>query len=97
MAYHLEKFYATNAILTNLHTDHLDWHRDIDEYYHAKLNLLARTKETIVYPQSVLTLLPELRDFPLQAFTIPENIPLEHELLALSSETFLDVSGIQLF
>lgn len=97
MSYHLEKFYATNTILTNLHTDHLDWHRDIDEYYHAKLNLLARTKEVIIYPESVLTLFPELRDFPLQALTIPENISIDHELLALSPETFLDVSGIQLF
>ncbi len=97
MAYSLRTFYATNTILTNLHPDHLDWHRDIGEYYGAKLNLLAHTKENIVYPASALTLCPELSDFPLQAMVLADTLPLENNLLALSSEVFLDVSEKQLF
>jgi len=40
MAYHIRTFYANHTILTNLHPDHLDWHKDATEYYNAKLNLL---------------------------------------------------------
>lgn len=84
MAYSLQKFYAQNTILTNLHSDHLDWHRDINEYYRSKIHLLARTQETIIYPTSVLTLFPELRDFPIQSWVIPETLPLEHQLLQVA-------------
>lgn len=97
MSYQLERFYATNTILTNLHPDHLDWHRDLTEYYSAKLNLLAHTKESLVYPASVIPIFPELRDFPLKAFVIPENISVEHGLLKMSEESFLDISDSQLF
>jgi UDP-N-acetylmuramoylalanine--D-glutamate ligase len=44
MAYNIKKFTANNTILTNLHPDHLDWHRNLHEYYYAKLNLLGHTK-----------------------------------------------------
>ncbi len=97
MAYSLQKFYATSTILTNLHPDHLDWHRDLAEYYHAKLNLLVHTKETLIYPQSALLQFPELPDFPIQSLVIPEKISVENNLLALSEEAFLDLSDIQLF
>lgn len=97
MAYSLQKFYATSTILTNLHPDHLDWHRDLAEYYHAKLNLLVHTKETLIYPESALVQFPELPDFPIQSLVIPEKISVENNLLALSEEAFLDLSDIQLF
>ncbi len=97
MAYSLQKFYANNTILTNLHPDHLDWHRDLAEYYNSKLNLLAHTKESIVYPQSVLSIFPTLRDFPLQAYILPENMTQEHGLLQITEEAYIDVSDIQLF
>ncbi len=97
MAYSLRTFYATNTILTNLHPDHLDWHKDLQEYYGAKLNLMAHTKENIVYPESVLSVAPELSDFPLQASVLLDKLPIENDLLALSSEVFLDVSEKQLF
>lgn len=54
MAYHIRTFYSDNAILTNLHPDHLDWHHDMAEYYNAKQNLLAHTKNIILYPASVV-------------------------------------------
>lgn len=97
MAYSLQKFYATNSILTNLHPDHLDWHHDLGEYYRAKLNLLAHTKETLIYPQSVLSIFPELSDFPLKKIIIPPQLCLDHDLLVLSEESYLDLSGRQLF
>lgn len=70
MAYHIEKFAAHNSILTNLHPDHLDWHKDLHEYYYAKLNLLGHTKNTILYPVSVLSIFPELVDFPIESITM---------------------------
>ena len=58
MAYQLRTFYADNAILTNLHPDHLDWHHDITEYYNAKQNLLGHTKNRILYPASAVARSP---------------------------------------
>lgn len=97
MAYHLRTFYADNAILTNLHPDHLDWHRDLSEYYNAKQNLLAHTKKIILYPSSVVSLLPELPHFPIEAIVMPEDFSIENNLLPLTSEAFVDLSDRQLF
>jgi UDP-N-acetylmuramoylalanine--D-glutamate ligase len=97
MSYHLEKFYATNTILTNLHPDHLDWHRDLNEYYYSKFNLMGHTKETLIYPASVISTFPELPNFPLKSFVLPEHISLENGLLQISDESFLDLSDAQLF
>jgi UDP-N-acetylmuramoylalanine--D-glutamate ligase len=96
MAYSLQKFYAQNTILTNLHSDHLDWHHDLNEYYRSKIHLLARTQETIIFPTSVLALFPELRDFPIQSSIIPEPLPLDHQLLQVAEGSFLDLSDTQL-
>lgn len=97
MAYSLQKFYANNSILTNLHPDHLDWHRDLSEYYNAKINLLAHTKEKIVYPGTILKLFPQLRDFPLESYVVPDEISLDHGLMELTPGSFIDLSDTQLF
>lgn len=97
MAYHLRTFYADNSILTNLHPDHLDWHRDITEYYNAKQNLLGHTKNIILYPASVVTLLPELPHFPIESVVMPENFLIENDLLPITPEAFVDLSDRQLF
>ncbi len=97
MAYQLNTFYADNAILTNLHPDHLDWHKDITEYYNAKQNLLGHTKNLILYPSSVVSLLPELPHFPIESIVMPEKIPLEHNLLPLKPDVFIDLSERQLY
>jgi UDP-N-acetylmuramoylalanine--D-glutamate ligase len=96
MAYHVRTFYAHNTILTNLHTDHLDWHCDLSEYYNAKLNLLAHTKNTILYPQSAVTLLPDLPHFPITSVTLPDNFLIENNLLPLTPDVFIDLSDTQL-
>jgi UDP-N-acetylmuramoylalanine--D-glutamate ligase len=97
MSYYIRTFYADNAILTNLHPDHLDWHHDISEYYHAKQNLLGHTKKTIFYPASVTTLLPELPHFPIESVIMPSELVLEHNLLSLTPETYIDLSDRQLY
>jgi|GEM_PF-1592863 len=96
MAYHIRTFYADNTILTNLHSDHLDWHKDLSEYYNAKLNLLAHTKSLIFYPSSVLSLLPDLSHFPTETIVMPEKLSIENDILSLTKESFIDISERQL-
>lgn len=98
MAYHIEKFQATNSILTNLHPDHLDWHKDLQEYFQAKLNLLGHTKELIVYPKSCLVHLPELNYFPINSIVMEDNIiQISEWVLQLDKDLFLDISDRQLY
>lgn len=98
MAYHIEKFIAHNSILTNLHPDHLDWHKDLHEYYYAKLNLLGHTKNTILYPKSVLSLFPELTDFPIESIVMwDEMVQISEGILQLKDDLFLDISERQLY
>ncbi len=84
MAYHLEKFAITSSILTNLHPDHLDWHRDISEYFNAKLNLLGHTKNIIIYPESALQHVPTIASFPLTSIEVPQELEVHDGLLQLS-------------
>lgn len=37
----IEKFHPHIAVLTNISIDHLNWHRDFDEYRSAKLNIFV--------------------------------------------------------
>jgi UDP-N-acetylmuramoylalanine--D-glutamate ligase len=96
MAYHIRSFYAHNTILTNLHPDHLDWHRDLSEYYNAKLNLLAHTKNIILYPASVVSVLPDLPHFPIESIVLKDDFVIENNLLPLTPEVFIDLSDTQL-
>lgn len=96
MAYHIRTFYAHNTILTNLHPDHLDWHKDLSEYYNAKLNLLGHTKNLLLYPALAIPLLPELPHFPIESVVMPEQFVLDHGLLTLTPEALIDISERQL-
>jgi len=97
MAYHIRTFYSHNTILTNLHPDHLDWHKDLSEYYNAKLNLLGHTKNLILYPSATIALLPELPHFPIESVVAPQFFVVDHGLLTLTPEAFIDISDRQLF
>lgn len=44
MLYKLNNFAFDYGILTNLWVDHLDWHKDIEEYFDSKFNLIKYTK-----------------------------------------------------
>lgn len=97
MAYHIRTFYSHNTILTNLHPDHLDWHRDTTEYFNAKLNLLGHTKNLILYPSTALQVLPDLPHFPIESVVIPPEFSVDHWLLSLTAESMIDISERQLF
>ena len=43
MSHAMKVFESDITAITNLQPDHLDWHRNIDEYYTAKRNLLEQT------------------------------------------------------
>lgn len=45
MLYNLKWFKFDYSILTNLWVDHLDWHKDIEEYFSSKLNILKNTQK----------------------------------------------------
>lgn len=50
----LEPFAPEYAIFTNFQKDHLNWHKDIQDYLDAKMNLILRaTKKAIVNTQIV--------------------------------------------
>ena len=98
MAYHLEAFpFSHTTILTNLHPDHLDWHADVESYYRSKINLLGRTKQLILYPESLLSQFPEVRDFPLQSVVLPAQLEIMDFLITLAPGIMLDISDRQLF
>ena len=46
-------FTSDFSIFTNLKTDHLNWHRDLQEYSDAKMNLIKNTSKRAVINQEV--------------------------------------------
>lgn len=52
MLYGLRDFNFDYSILLNVARDHLDWHKDFDEYQESKLTLLRRTKGAFFVPAS---------------------------------------------
>jgi len=44
MLYKLDNFSFDYSILTNLWIDHLDWHKDLEEYFDSKFNIIRYTK-----------------------------------------------------
>lgn len=44
MLYKLNNFAFDYSILTNLAVDHLDWHKDLEEYFDSKFNIIKYTK-----------------------------------------------------
>lgn len=53
MLYHLHNFEFDYSIVLNIAKDHLDWHKDWDEYRDSKLNLLRCTTSCWVAPQEL--------------------------------------------
>lgn len=60
MLYGLRDFNFDYSILLNVARDHLDWHKDFDEYQESKLTLLRRTKGAFFVPASSWSLLDKL-------------------------------------
>jgi UDP-N-acetylmuramoylalanine-D-glutamate ligase len=60
MLYGLRDFWFDYSILLNIARDHLDWHKDFDEYQESKLTLLRRTRRTPSFvPERSWSLLDE--------------------------------------
>ncbi len=57
MLYKLKDFFFDFSILLNIARDHLDWHKDFNEYQDSKLNLLRQTKKKFFVPESEYLLL----------------------------------------
>jgi len=47
MLYKLNNFSFDYSILTNLWVDHLDWHKDLDEYFDSKFNIISFAKKYV--------------------------------------------------
>ncbi len=58
MLYHLSDFYFDYSILLNIATDHLDWHKDFQDYTQAKLNILTFTKKIGFTNKQIFAQLP---------------------------------------
>ncbi len=54
MAYSLRIFQPDYSIFTNFKPDHLNWHKNLQDYLDAKMNLLSQTKKTSVINEQVL-------------------------------------------
>jgi UDP-N-acetylmuramoylalanine--D-glutamate ligase len=54
MAFGIEKYQSDYSIFTNFKPDHLNWHKDLQEYLDAKMNLLAHTKKMSIINQQVI-------------------------------------------
>lgn len=60
MLFKLRDFHFDYSILLNIARDHLDWHKDFEEYQESKLTLLRRTHKAFFVPVSSWSLLDDL-------------------------------------
>jgi UDP-N-acetylmuramoylalanine-D-glutamate ligase len=54
MAYSLEKFRPDYSIFTNFKPDHLNWHKDLQDYLDAKMNLMEHTRKKCIINKQVI-------------------------------------------
>ncbi len=64
------------AVVLNLTQDHLDWHRDMQEYSDAKASLLAASRIAIVNRNdaAVVAMVEDIRDLELRSFGSDEPV-----------------------
>ena len=76
MTHVIQSFQSTYSIFTNLKSDHLNWHIDLQEYLDAKMNLIRHTvKKSIINHQ----LFEFVKDKNLE-LVFPENIRIFQDL-----------------
>lgn len=59
MAYALKIFTSHITLLTNLHPDHLDWHKDLEEYYQSKMQLIYMTTDSVILNHAIFDTVSE--------------------------------------
>ncbi len=66
MAFSLKQYQSDYSIFTNFKPDHLNWHKDLQEYLDAKMNLMLRTKKKAIINEQIFE------------FAQDENLIIEH-------------------
>ena len=56
MLYNLNNFNFDYSIITNLWVDHLDWHKDLQEYFDSKFNIVDFTKNYAIMDKDNINL-----------------------------------------
>lgn len=74
MLYQLKDFDFDYSILTNIQTDHLDRHPDIQDYTQAKLNIIKYTDQKAFTTQEVFNILPTNLQQKIQIFNNNYNL-----------------------
>ncbi len=101
MSFAIHQYQSDYSIFTNLKPDHLNWHKDLQEYLDAKMNLIHRTKKMSIVNQQVIDFAREntMRiqvkkntrtfgtDYSLRDSTDGENIKISGRKKYLLSET----------
>ena len=80
MAYSLMEFSPDMTIITNLESDHLNWHRNLEEYFLSKANLITRAKDGSYITQQAYEKLENIgyafpKNVSLYGTSIAENYP----------------------
>ncbi|MFO0764029.1 MAG: UDP-N-acetylmuramoyl-L-alanine--D-glutamate ligase [Candidatus Gracilibacteria bacterium] len=70
MAYSLHEFSPNLTIITNLESDHLNWHRNLAEYFLSKANLITRAKDESYITKQAYEKLQNI------GYIFPENVSL---------------------
>ena len=93
MAYSLQEFSPDITIITNLESDHLNWHRNLQEYFLSKANLITRAKNTAFITKWVYEKLHNIGyifpgNISLYGTTIQESYP---NIVLPNSQTSLNI------
>lgn len=54
MSYGIKSFSTDYSLYTNIKPDHLNWHRDLEDYYDAKMRLIRHTTKKAIVASQVL-------------------------------------------
>ncbi len=77
MAFAMEKYRSDYSIFTNFKPDHLNWHKDLQEYLDAKMNLMKNTQRASIINEQVSQFVQESNlkiDLPINSRVFGNNI-----------------------
>ena len=90
MSYAIKKFSPDYTIFTNLKTDHLNWHADLQEYVDSKMNLIEKTSQKSILNQ-------EIFDFIYQEQLHINSLPQEKIVLFSEKKSLNYTDGENIF
>lgn len=77
MLYSLNNFNFDYSIITNLWVDHLDWHKDLQEYFDSKFNIVDFTKNYAVMDKDNINLYKKNNTTKAEIEEFQQNFDLE--------------------